>query len=43
MPIQIVEYTSNAIIIGSIENGTIGAQLPINVTKDFKLADAPKL
>ena len=42
IPIQIAEYTSN-IIIGSIENATIGAQLPTKVTSKFQLTDGPKL
>lgn len=42
IPMQIAEYTSN-LIIGSIENVTIGAQLPTNVTSKFQLTDGPKL
>ena len=42
LPIWVVELTSNS-IIGFVENRTIGTQLPINVTDDFKLSSGPRL
>ena len=42
LPIRVVELTSNS-IIGFVENRTIGAQLPINVTQDFRLALGPRI
>ena len=42
LPIRLVELTSNS-IIGFVENRTIGTQLPINVTDDFRLSSGPRL
>lgn len=42
LPIRVVELTSNT-IIGFVENRTIGTQLPINVTQDFRLAQGPRI
>ena len=42
LPIRVVELTSNS-IIGFVENPTIGTQLPINVTQDFRLAQDPRI
>lgn len=42
VPIRLVEYTSN-VIFGTAENLTIGVQLPINVTDNFKVTNGPRL
>lgn len=42
LPIRCVEYTSN-VIIGFVENVTIGHQLPINITEAYRLSIGPRI
>lgn len=42
IPIRLVEHTTNT-IFGTVENYTIGVQLPINVTDKFNVADGPRI
>lgn len=42
VPIRLVEYTSN-VIFGTIENYTVGVQLPINVTDNFNVSTGPRI